>query len=75
VTANLARASDQFATAAERIDTLFSEARDVARIISGIGNNGAKNRVTSQAWAQRRGFDVIEHRQLGGDRCIRAREW
>ena len=25
--------------------------------------------------AQRRGFDVIEHRQLGGDRCIRAREW
>jgi hypothetical protein len=24
---------------------------------------------------QRRGFDVIEHRQLGGDRCVRAREW
>jgi len=25
--------------------------------------------------AQQRGFDVIEHRQLGGNRCIRAREW
>ncbi len=34
VTANLARASDQLATAAERIDTLFAAARDVATIIS-----------------------------------------
>jgi hypothetical protein len=34
VTANLARASDQLATAAERIGTLFAAARDVATIIS-----------------------------------------
>ena len=34
VTANLARASDQLATAAKRIDTLFAAARDVATIIS-----------------------------------------
>ena len=34
VTANLARASDQLATAAGRIDTLFAAARDVATIIS-----------------------------------------
>jgi hypothetical protein len=34
VTANLARASGQLATAAERIDTLFAAARDVATIIS-----------------------------------------
>jgi hypothetical protein len=29
----------------------------------------------ADTWAQQRGFKVIEHRQLGGDRCIRAREW
>ena len=34
VTANLARASDQLATAAEGIDALFAAARDVATIIS-----------------------------------------
>lgn len=34
VTANLARASNQLATTAERIDTLFAAARDVATIIS-----------------------------------------
>jgi hypothetical protein len=34
VTANLARASDQLATAAERIDTLFAAASNVATIIS-----------------------------------------
>jgi len=34
VTANLARASDQLAAAAEGIDTLFAAARDVATIIS-----------------------------------------
>jgi len=34
VTANLARASGQLATAAERIDTLFAAARDVSTIIS-----------------------------------------
>ena len=34
VTANLARASDQLATAAERIDALFAAARDVTTIIS-----------------------------------------
>ena len=34
MTANLARASNQLATTAERIDTLFAAARDVATIIS-----------------------------------------
>jgi hypothetical protein len=34
VTANLARASDQLATAAEGIDALFAAARDVTTIIS-----------------------------------------
>jgi hypothetical protein len=34
VTTNLSRASDQLAAAAERIDTLFAAARDVASIIS-----------------------------------------
>ncbi len=34
VTTNLSRASDQLATAAERIDMLFAATRDVASIIS-----------------------------------------
>jgi hypothetical protein len=34
VTTNLSRASDQLAAAAERIDTLFAAACDVAAIIS-----------------------------------------
>jgi hypothetical protein len=34
VTTNLARASDQLATAAGGIDTLFAAARDVATIVS-----------------------------------------
>lgn len=34
VTTNLSRACDQLATAAERIDTLFASARDVASILS-----------------------------------------
>jgi hypothetical protein len=34
VTTNLSRASDQLATAAEWIDTLFASIRDVAEVIA-----------------------------------------